>query len=278
MAVDLPETSHCFLLLSHLLPKKIKQNFFFVIYGNPIQIHRFGLLVPHVQDSRMKSRTPLKKGEATRLAILDAALRCYGKFGYARTTQDRIAREAGVSMGALTYHFPSVAELTQAAVQHVFRLRVEKHREAIRESADAATDFEAALEIYWQSVTSPLFVISHELSVAARTDRTLANVLKPAHNEFLIQWKQNLQELHPEWKDAGEMFEFAVQYSTFLTEGMAIRHLLEGMDTETARAVRDFMKDSLEALLAAGKAGTSVTQLLAPGRARRTKPGNQSPG
>lgn len=211
----------------------------------------------------------LKKGEVTKRAILDAALRCYEKFGYARTTQERVAREADVSMGALTYHFPSIAKLTRAAVEHVFQLRIEKHRHAIESSSRAATDFETALEIYWQSVTDPLFIISHELEVAARTDKTLAHVLKPAHKIFLKQWQENLLTLHPEWQKAGEMFEFAVRYSTFLAEGMAIHHLLHGADGQVARDLRDFMKDNLEAMLTAGKAGTNVEQLLAPGRVHR---------
>lgn len=211
----------------------------------------------------------LKKGDITRNAILDAALRCYHRLGYASTTQEKILQEAGVSMGALTYHFPSIAELTRAAIDRVFQLRIERHRSAIEAAIKQSFDFENTLEIYWRGVTDPLFSASHELEVAARTNAALSAVLAPAHERFRRQWRRNLRKLHPEWNGTGDMFDFAVRYSMHLTEGMALDHLLHGSDEQHMRDLRDYLKDTLEGLLEAGRAGQQVRQLLAPGRARR---------
>ncbi len=49
--------------------------------------------------------------EDTKKKILDAAARCFSEGGYAKTTMDKIAEEAGVSKGALYWHFRSKEEL-----------------------------------------------------------------------------------------------------------------------------------------------------------------------
>ncbi len=49
--------------------------------------------------------------EPTKKKILDAAAKCFSKWGYAKTTMDKIAEEAGVSKGTLYWYFKSKEEL-----------------------------------------------------------------------------------------------------------------------------------------------------------------------
>jgi hypothetical protein len=65
------------------------------------------------------------------------------------------------------------------------------------------------------------------------------------------------------------MFRFAVEYSTFLVEGMALNFLLIGGSEKRLHDLRDYMKDNLEMIKKAGIDGMRVKQLLAPGRSRR---------
>jgi len=102
-------------------------------------------------------------------------------------------------------------------------------------------------------------------------------VLDPAHKRFRRQWIRNLRKLHPEWEGTGDMFEFAVLFSMHLSEGMAIDHLLHGSDERKMQDLRDYLKDALEMLLEAGRAGTDVRGLLAAGRARRTRRKESAP-
>jgi hypothetical protein len=173
-------------------------------------------------------------------------------------------------MGAITYHFSSIAGITRAAITHTFDLRLRKHEETITTALSSnPQDFETALEIYWTEMIDPLFIACHELAVAARTDPLLRAEFIPAHERFQRQWNRNLLKLHPEWKNTGEMFRFAVEYSTFLVEGMALNFLLIGGSERRLHDLRDYMKDNLEMLMKAGLDGIRVKQLLAPGRRRR---------
>ena len=56
-----------------------------------------------------------------RAQIAEAALRCLKRDGYARLTARRVAEEAGLSLGHLTYHFRDMAEVLAEAYLHVSR-------------------------------------------------------------------------------------------------------------------------------------------------------------
>jgi len=62
-----------------------------------------------------------KKGERTREAILEAAMKLFREHGYEATTMRAVAQEAGVSVGNAYYYFESKEHLTQGyyAQSHV---------------------------------------------------------------------------------------------------------------------------------------------------------------
>ena len=63
-----------------------------------------------------------RRAQETRGFILDAAYRVVGRKGYGEATVEEIAAEAGVSMGALYYHFPSKEQLFKSLLhEHVHR-------------------------------------------------------------------------------------------------------------------------------------------------------------
>jgi AcrR family transcriptional regulator len=57
------------------------------------------------------------RGGESRRELLDVAIDCFARFGYQATSIDRIAREAGVTKGALYYHFKDKGELLFEAVK-----------------------------------------------------------------------------------------------------------------------------------------------------------------
>ncbi|WP_216210819.1 TetR/AcrR family transcriptional regulator [Amycolatopsis aidingensis] len=112
---------------------------------------------------------------STREAILRAALRVIGEQGVAGLTNRRIVAAAGVSLGSLTYHFPSQTELLRQAMllfaedetRQLGKL-VEAHRsedltiegaaaavERVLEQMTFGTDEIAPLELYLQAGRDP---------------------------------------------------------------------------------------------------------------------------
>lgn len=73
--------------------------------------------------------------------LLDAAITCLGRYGYAKTTLDDIARVAGCGRATAYRYFPSRSDLIARAVES----RIFSELSAVAERAAAAPDLEAAL-------------------------------------------------------------------------------------------------------------------------------------
>lgn len=71
----------------------------------------------------MAEKETLKKGEATRLAIEDAAIHLFLEQGYHATSMRQIAEEAGLALGGIYNHFSSKEEIFEAIIldQHPYK-------------------------------------------------------------------------------------------------------------------------------------------------------------
>ena len=67
-----------------------------------------------------RRRTQAERSTATRQALVEAAIRRLIAEGYAGATVRNIARESGVSPGAVQYHFKSKEDIAIAALTHLF--------------------------------------------------------------------------------------------------------------------------------------------------------------
>jgi len=67
--------------------------------------------------SREGARPRAEKAEPSRKQLMAAAIDCFARLGYQGTTIDRIARAAGVTKGAVYYHFRDKEELLFEAVK-----------------------------------------------------------------------------------------------------------------------------------------------------------------
>jgi len=168
------------------------------------------------------------KSERTRTSILDAAVTCFYDLGYFNTTTENIAREAGVSRGAMLHHFPTRADLIRAAVEHLTDKRLQRFEDEenqINEGADH-TRVAEGIDAYWRMLNTVEFVVFHELQVAARTDKELARVLKPALKTYFRRQAKTTEQIFPDLAQS-RAFERTVFMTRFLLEGMAVSKLLD---------------------------------------------------
>ena len=162
------------------------------------------------------------KSENTRHSILDAAIRCFYEFGYNNTTTEKIAKEAGVSRGAMLHHFPSRWDLIKASVRHLNEQRIALYLSEegdIQEGAEHSR-VEEGIDAYWKQLNTPAFVVFHELQVAARTDPELLEVMIPAIEEFDRLGMKATRKLFPDLA-MSEEFRRTFSLSFYLLEGLA---------------------------------------------------------
>ena len=116
----------------------------------------------------------------TRARILEAAINLLAERGYAATSTSAVARAAGLSRTAMLYHFPSRQALLEALVAYVTRRRVAM-LEALHEDLPRDADYRSrSVDLHWEQLQTAEFHAFCELATAARTDRELAAVFRPA--------------------------------------------------------------------------------------------------
>lgn len=116
-----------------------------------------------------------RRSQATRAAILDAAISCLAEPGYARLTTAAVAQRAGISEGALFRHYPTKADLVVGAVEAIFERLMQQHERLLKGASDAAK----AIRALWKILRSPEYLATNEVYLAARHDERLQQAIRP---------------------------------------------------------------------------------------------------
>jgi AcrR family transcriptional regulator len=136
-------------------------------------------------DARTYPAKATPKSLRTRARILDAAMRLFAEVGYHAAANAMIAEAAGLTRGAMLYHFTTREELVEAAVQHIELARARLFEQAAHASAAPGLDAsEAAIDAYWALLHETPFAAFAELEAAARTDPMLKARLAAAQAAF----------------------------------------------------------------------------------------------
>jgi TetR/AcrR family acrAB operon transcriptional repressor len=98
------------------------------------------------------ARRTKAEAEATREALLDAAEEVFFEHGVARTSLEQIARHAGLTRGAVYWHFKGKADLLQGLLDRV-RMPFEELLDEIDTSALADSPLETLRQVCHQGLT-----------------------------------------------------------------------------------------------------------------------------
>ena len=74
-------------------------------------------MTPPPAEPRSATEPTQERARRTRRAIMLAASECFAELGYATATTSEIAARAGVTKGALAFHFPAKAAIAAALVE-----------------------------------------------------------------------------------------------------------------------------------------------------------------
>jgi AcrR family transcriptional regulator len=184
--------------------------------------------------SRPRPAADSPKSLRTRARILDAAQRLFVEIGYAAATNARIAEAAGLTRGAMLYHFPDRESLVEAVAPYIQAARARLMRQA-HDAAPAGVDrIDYSIETYWRLLAEPPFVAFAELEAAARTDPALAKLLAPAIAAFdrADLGDNSVDLLHGA---EGPRFQASRDLARFLLEGLAAARLSYDADGRAER-------------------------------------------
>lgn len=142
------------------------------------------ILRPMTAVSRERAAQDTPKSRRTRTRILNAAMNLFASVGYYEATNARIAEAAGITRGAMLYHFPTREDLVAAAVDHIQDLRMQRLRQAEDERPAGADPADHAIDAYFKMLSEPAFVAFTELEAVARTDLAVRERVHAAQEQF----------------------------------------------------------------------------------------------
>lgn len=176
---------------------------------------------------RRVANDPLRKQR-----ILDAALVVIADHGVSRTTHRRIAGEAGVPLGSLTYHFDSLDTILEQAFQHLAESMSARYRTALAAAPDQAAACAAVTDLICgdEYGTPRELAVIYEMYSYAGHNTAVAAVAR----EWLARSHASLALHFP---------ERACRAIDALIEGWPIQQAFEGR-----RLDRDLVHDTITAI------------------------------
>lgn len=127
-----------------------------------------------------RRKTQNERSAETRRQLHDATIASLADVGYANTSTTSIAKRAGLSRGAQTYHYQGKLELIVAATQDMF----EGFSKDVEKLAISHSKLNSELDVFLDALWSQMrdgnwFYSSLEIIVASRGDAELHSRLSP---------------------------------------------------------------------------------------------------
>jgi AcrR family transcriptional regulator len=173
------------------------------------------------------------KSLRTRKRILDAAMELFAERGYHASSNADVAEAAGLTRGAMLYHFPTREDLVEAAIDHIQMRRTEAFESAARDQEQHGDATDQAIDAYWELLHQAPFKAFAELEAVARTDPDLARRIAPAQAAFDHAQIGDLSHLL--LAGSGARFQTGRDLARFMLEGLARASLTYGQGERTER-------------------------------------------
>ncbi len=160
------------------------------------------------------------KSLRTRARILDCAMALFAEVGVVAAANPAIAERAGLTRGAMLYHFPSRELLVSSAADHIQAARARLLTEVSEKAPPGADLAEQAIDAYWGLLQTTPFIAFAELEAAGRTDPMIAAAIAPAQRAFdearaSEQFSRMLQA------GSGPRFQASRDLARFMLEGLS---------------------------------------------------------
>ncbi|MFA9230199.1 MAG: TetR/AcrR family transcriptional regulator [Microgenomates group bacterium] len=157
-----------------------------------------------MMDELVELATPaVKKGSDRRQHIVNAALQCLQNQGYAQLTARKVAAEAGISLGNITYYFDSMdallCEAYELATAHL------SQASQIPTGKGGRTPMERLEAYLWagfspEVLTSPLLRLRVDLMSAAIENPKLAQIERALYQHHRETLEALLEAVGDKWK------------------------------------------------------------------------------
>lgn len=192
-----------------------------------------------------QKRTQEQRSEDTRLALMKATLHLLLTQGYTRLTTIDVAREAGLSRGALTHHFKSKEDLVVQSIEHQLRTVTADLSAFVEGGTSSFTSSREIVDYLWNLMAGGLFYTTMEYLPEARHNDGFRTRLIPVVQEFHAAIDQTWQHLSQRRGLSPTRAETMLNATMCLIRGMVAQSVLRD-DPAYFEAILSYWKEQLE--------------------------------
>ncbi len=125
-----------------------------------------------------------EKNKLTRQKLLDATIDCLVTHGWATTTVGLIAKEAGISRGALQHYYRTREDIITAALDHLWTDSTRRITAELSEPTAGVSREEHVVDLLFDHYAGPVFKAALQVWTAAATAPELRARVVPLEVEF----------------------------------------------------------------------------------------------
>lgn len=206
------------------------------------------------QPARRPSRTAgasprqIAKSEAMRLRVLEATIDCLQEGKSHEVSIAVIAGSAGISRGAVQYHFATRRDLLCAVIAHINARRLQQFRADLAEIRPNEDLAERIVDTHWKHLGERDFLAYQELVLLARSDPELTEGFAPLYQDFLAEWYETARRAFG-WSYRDREVMKAGNIAHYVLEGMAYGQLAGQLSPEVIADLLDHTKSILRAAI-----------------------------
>jgi AcrR family transcriptional regulator len=154
-------------------------------------------------------------------ALLEAAIVCLRKRGYGGTRARDLASTAGVSLGAIRYHFGSTEALLNEAIAESTRRWIIGSRSSMSTAASAAAGLEGAAGDLYRAFEENRALLTGFVEAFAHAQRSA-----PAREQLAASYDEFRREVGGALRSVGAEAESVASIIIALVDGLMIQWLL----------------------------------------------------
>ncbi|MGM0702444.1 MAG: TetR/AcrR family transcriptional regulator [Pseudomonadota bacterium] len=191
-----------------------------------------------------KRQTQEERSRHTRRRVMQATIECILQKGIRATSTVDVARQAGVSRGALVHQFPSKEALMQAALEDLLNREVDSVRDMATRVQAGELDFDALLKALHEHFKGDLYMVTLEYLTTARTDPAIMEVLVPLAAKFNASLERIWEQLLIGAEHTSHQKRVALNATLCMMRGMGAQSIWRD-DPELYRDMLLFWKRTL---------------------------------
>lgn len=202
--------------------------------------------IVHQVEQQQGRQKQADRSAAMKQRLMEAVLDCLAERGYGKTSTTEIARRADVTRGAQVHHFQTKHQMMAATVDYIFTQIGEKSRESLPKKLDPVLRRDRLFILLESEIFhGRLFVASLELMAAARTDPSLADILRPQVDRWMTVYAGAVRRYLGLPRHKNKDVEALLRMTAALMRGFAVESPLQtrkgqshDLFTEWARLAR----------------------------------------